>query len=142
MEIRDIRAGEIPEIIDVWKVCGLPLKAEGRDRPDRLLKEMGLSHNRFLAAVEDEGIVGTLLVTHDGRKGWINRLGVLPAWRERGIARSLVREAESWLEAEGIGIFAILVEGNNVVSMTVMRKLEYSEFEGVRYFTKRLNEDI
>ena len=39
-------------------------------------------------------IIRAVLETHDGRKGWINRLTVDTEFRRQNIARRLVRELE------------------------------------------------
>jgi len=45
--------------------------------------------------------IGSALITHDGRKGWINRVVVLPEHRNKGIARKLVEAGEIWLKTTG-----------------------------------------
>ncbi|MBE0712033.1 MAG: GNAT family N-acetyltransferase, partial [Candidatus Aminicenantes bacterium] len=75
--------------------------------------------------------------THDGRKGWINRLAVDAALRKRGIGAFLVREAEGWLESRGMDILACLIEDDNAVSMAVFEKLGYKKHPEIIYFAKR-----
>ena len=67
----------------------------------------------FLLAEADGRLVGTVLGTHDGRKAWINRLAVSPAFRRRGIARLLVAEVEARMAALGLDIIAALIESQN-----------------------------
>jgi len=140
--VRKMQDHDIQQVISLWLECGLPYKPEGRDSPDNIRKGMELSNDLFLVAEMDERIVGSLLVTHDGRKGWMNRLGVLPDLRHQGVARALIEEGERWLSEQGIGIFACIVEGHNKDSMEAMKKLGYVEFEGAKYFTKRVSNDI
>jgi ribosomal protein S18 acetylase RimI-like enzyme len=93
----------------------------------------------FLVAEEGEGgrVVGTVLATHDGRKGWINRLAVDAASRKRGVGALLVHEAEGWLESRGMDILACLIEDENAVSMAVFEKLGYKKHSEIIYFAKR-----
>ena len=51
----------------------------------------------FIGAFADGKLVGIVVATHDGRKGWINRLAVHPDYRRRGIAKKLIEEAEEYL---------------------------------------------
>jgi GNAT superfamily N-acetyltransferase len=90
-------------------------------------------------AEEEEGgrIIGTVLATHDGRKGWINRLAVDAGARRKGIGAGLVRAAESWLESAGMDILACLIEEDNAVSMAVFEKLDYKKHPEIIYFAKR-----
>jgi ribosomal protein S18 acetylase RimI-like enzyme len=85
-------------------------------------------------------IVGTVLGTHDGRKGWINRLAVDTEFRRKNIAKKLVSEAEKWFEESGLEVFACVIEGDNTPSMELFKKLGYEEWD-VRYFSKRKSQE-
>ena len=50
---------------------------------------------------------------HDGRRGYIYHTAVLPAYRNRGIARSLVEHAMAVLEQEGICKVALVAFREN-----------------------------
>jgi GNAT superfamily N-acetyltransferase len=95
----------------------------------------------FLAESRGE-IVGVVFGTHDGRKGWINRLVVTPAYQKKGIAKQLVHEVETRLEAFGIHIVASLIEDWNVTSMEVFDHLGYTKHTDIFYFSKRKNKKI
>ena len=82
-------------------------------------------------------VVGTVVATHDGRKGWVNRVAVEERLRRRGLGARLVRAAEAWLEAQGMDILACLVEAGNAVSMAVFGKLGYTKHPEIVYFAKR-----
>lgn len=106
-------------------------------------KELEKGQCFFLLAVdENDRILGTVLATNDGRKGWINRLAVDPEMRNHGIARILVKEAEERLKQNGIGIIACLIEDWNSDSSEVFKHLGYNEFKGIKYLTKRSRPDI
>lgn len=52
---------------------------------------------------EDSGrIIGSILAGHDGRRGFIQHMAVLPDYRKQGIGRRLVDYAMRALEEEGI----------------------------------------
>jgi ribosomal protein S18 acetylase RimI-like enzyme len=141
--IRDMKVDEIDDVLALWKRAGLPFKPEGRDSPEKILEQVSEDTCKFIVAVEDDTkVIGTVLVTHDGRKGWINRLAVAPEHRRRGIAGILVERAERELEIKGIGIIACLVEGWNGISREVFESLGFEEFHGVKYMTKRKDPDI
>jgi ribosomal protein S18 acetylase RimI-like enzyme len=141
--IRDYEAGDYERVLGIWKEGGLPLKPQGRDSRVNIGKQVRMPNVRFLVALAGGGqLVGTVLATHDGRKGWINRLAVDPTCRNRGIGRRLVLEAEKWLLAEGMEIFACLIEEENAVSMEVFGRLGYRKHPEILYFTKRLYPDV
>ncbi len=139
MTIREFRPADYDRVMELWAEGGLPLKPEGRDSRENIVRQIGLANVRFLVAEVGEGsrVVGTVLATHDGRKGWINRVAVDAALRKRGLGARLVREAEQWLESQGLDILACLIEDDNAVSMAVFGKLGYKKHPEIIYFAKR-----
>lgn len=136
-KIRRLTADDYDRLIELWTECRLPVKPEGRDSRAEIIRQLGLPHVNFIAAESEGRLVGTVVASHDGRKGWVNRLAVDPAFRGRGLGRRLVREAEAWLEAQGLGIFACLIEDWNEVSMELFSKLGYVKHGEIIYFAKR-----
>jgi len=139
LRIREFRIEDYDRVIELWAEGALPLKPEGRDSRENIARQTRLPNAIFLVAEEGEGgpIVGTVLATHDGRKGWINRLAVEAASRRKGIGARLVREAERRLEAMGMDILACLIEDGNALSMSVFERLGYKKHPEIIYFAKR-----
>ncbi len=139
LEIREFRIEDYDRVMTLWAEGGLPLKPRGRDSRENVVRQIGLPNVRFLVAEEGKGgrVIGTVLATHDGRKGWINRLAVDAAARRKGIGARLVGAAESWLESQGMDILACLIEEDNAVSMAVFEKLGYKKHPEIIYFAKR-----
>jgi ribosomal protein S18 acetylase RimI-like enzyme len=137
--VREYRVEDYERVIELWAEGGLPVKPQGRDGRNNIATQIRQPHIRFLVAEEGEGgrIVGTVLATHDGRKGWINRLAVDAGLRRQGIGAQLIREAEGWLEAQGMDILACLIEDDNALSMAVFEKLGYKKHPEIIYFAKR-----
>jgi ribosomal protein S18 acetylase RimI-like enzyme len=140
--IRDYEAGDYERILEIWEEGGLPLKPRGRDSRANIAKQVRLAHVCFLVALADGRLIGTVLATHDGRKGWINRLAVEPSSRRRRVGRRLVLEAEKWLAAQGLEIFACLIEEENEASQEAFESLGYKKHPEIQYFTKRLRPDV
>ncbi|MCQ9616412.1 GNAT family N-acetyltransferase [Paenalcaligenes niemegkensis] len=63
-----------------------------------LLRNPGLS----FVAIERDTIVGCIMSGHDGRRGYLQHLVVLPTHRKRGIASRLVENCLAGLERLGI----------------------------------------
>ena len=120
----------------------LALPAIGRDRRERIAREIEGSCSIFLAAEEDGRLVGTVLGTHDGRKGWVNRLAVLPSYRRRGIGRALVAELEARLLRAGIEIVTCLIEDWNDGSMAFFEGIGYVPHRDIVYYSKRQDPDV
>ncbi len=136
--VRALAIGDYDRWMALWQAAGLhsvrPLGRDGREAFSRQLK--GGTHTMIGLEV-DGRLVGVVLATHDGRKGWINRLAVLPAHRRSGYAVRLVAEAESVLRAEGISVIAALIEPQNEASLELFRKLGYEDASGLHYVRKK-----
>jgi len=142
IQITDYKQGDYDTLIKLWEVAGLPYKPLGRDSHKSIAKEIDNGISKFLFAQLCDKYIGSALITHDGRKGWINRVVVLPEHRNKGIARKLVEAGEIWLKQQGIGIFACQIEGYNNDSFEAFKKMGYIPFEGIKYLTKRIHPDI
>ena len=138
MQIRNFNIAEdYDEVIGLWELCELSYKPEGRDSREKMEEELERGCAIFLLAEDAGRTIGTVLGTHDGRKGWINRLAVHPDFRQRGIGRELVNYVEQALYNEGIDIIACLIEGDNADSFNAFSRMGYIDFPGMLYLTKR-----
>ncbi|MEW6069608.1 MAG: GNAT family N-acetyltransferase [Candidatus Thermoplasmatota archaeon] len=140
--IREFRMEDYDSLTTLWNNAKLPYKPKGRDRRDKIEQELKRGNAIFLIAETNGKLVGSILGTHDGRKGWINRLAVAPEFRRQGIARRLVAKVEDWLSEHGIEIIACLIEDWNTESMQVFERLGYKKHSDIAYFTKRRNLDV
>ncbi|AEC22128.1 N-acetyltransferase [Pusillimonas sp. T7-7] len=74
-------------------------EADSRESTQRYLaRNPGLS----FVAQEEGGLVGCVMCGHDGRRGYLQHLVVLPEHRRRGIANALVESCLAKLEQLGI----------------------------------------
>ena len=136
--IRNFDMADYERVLEIWTEGRLPVKPQGRDSRVHIEKQIELPNVLFLVAESEGRVVGTVLATHDGRKGWINRLAVDASCRSRGIGRRLILQAEKRLAAAGMEIFACLIEDDNAVSMQVFERLGYTKHPEIIYFAKRL----
>ena len=135
--IRELRLEDYPAAQRLWTEAGLPFRPQGRDRLEKVAAELERGTAIFLLAEAGSDVVGVVLGTHDGRKGWINRLAVSPVYRRRGVARMLVDEVEARLAALHLDIAAALVESHNRASMDFFRAIGYVHDPEIEYFSKR-----
>lgn len=82
-------------------------------------------------------LIGTIIGSDDGRKGWINRLAVDPGYRGRGTARGLIAEIERRFKQRGRKIIAVLVEDWNSVSLEFFQSCGYVLDRSILYLSKR-----
>lgn len=137
MTIREFTMDDYPAVQRLWAEAGLPFRPCGRDQADRVAEALTSDTAIYLVAEAGGRLAGVVFGTHDGRRGWINRLAVAPAFQRRGIARELVREVERRLEARGIDTTSALIESHNEASLSFFSSLDYLHGTEVEYFSKR-----
>jgi len=142
MQIRRLTIDDYREIVSLWSRADLPFKPEGRDSRRAMEEQMGTNPDFFLGAFEAGHLVGTVVLSSDMRKGWINRLAVDPDYRRRGVAKALIEESEKTLRNHGLRIFCSLIEGSNRASKALFKKSGYSEHTDISYFTKRDSDEV
>jgi GNAT superfamily N-acetyltransferase len=135
--LHDLETDEYDEILALWERAGLPFHPEGRDAPEQFARQMADRRQRVVGLRANAKLIAAVVLTHDGRKGWLNRLAVDPAYRRRGLAGRLIAEAERWfVEDQGLEIWAALIEGANQDSQALFAALDYHRHDVV-YVSKR-----
>ena len=142
VSIRELREDDYAALVALWREAGLPYRPKGRDGREAIMRQANEDTAVYLVAETGGAFVGAVLASHDGRKGWINRLAVHPDCRKQSVGAMLVDEVERRLAARGIEIFACLVEDWNEGSKAFFEKTGYKLFRGVSYFTKRKSDDV
>jgi predicted GNAT family acetyltransferase len=139
--LRHLTVDDYEAIIRLWKQAGLQsVRLQGRDSRDAFAAQLAAGQRAI--GLEDKGqLVGAVLVTHDTRKGWINRLAVHPDHRRKGYATELIAAAEQELRAMGFRIFAVLIEADNHVSQELFAREGYKA-HGIVYMSKRNSDDV
>jgi len=141
--IRKYEESDYGAVIDLWQQTGIPCKPGGRDKQETMARELADNPRTLLLVAENRGVLAaTVLVTQDGRKGWINRLAVEPAFQRKGLAKILLAMAEEYLENLGLEITACLIEDDNGVSMDFFKARGYVEHRDIIYFSKRKHADV
>ena len=137
MTLIDLSVANYAEILALWAQAGLPVRTEGRDAVEAFARQMAGGQQRVIGLRDTGRLVAVAVLTHDGRKGWINRLAVAPGHRRRGLAARLIAEAERWFtEDVGLEIWAALIEGENPDSQALFAALDYRRHDVV-YVSKR-----
>jgi predicted GNAT family acetyltransferase len=142
MEIRKLKINDYEEIIKLWSRAKLPCKPKGRDSQEAIAAQMKANTEFFLGAFKDNRLVGTVIISCDMRKGWINRLAVDPDYRNRGFATALIAESEKILRKQNIRIFCALIEDYNTVSRELFKECGYVEHRDIVYFSKRDSNEV
>jgi ribosomal protein S18 acetylase RimI-like enzyme len=139
--VRPLREDELEEMTHVWVEAGLPYRPRGRDSLEGLKSQRRRDPDLFLGAFDGARMIGAVIASDDGRKGWINRLAVLPSYQRMGVGRMIVTECEAALRKRGRGVISILIEGRNEASEALFEKSGYRDASYIRYYVKRDSEE-
>jgi ribosomal protein S18 acetylase RimI-like enzyme len=99
--IRAMTIADHSALLALWsEIEGIVLTdTDEREPMQRFLdRNPGLS----LVAEMDKALVGAVLCSHDGRRGYLHHLAVAPDFRRQGLGSALVQRCLSLLQREGI----------------------------------------
>lgn len=138
LELRLLTGPEMALVQEVWRAAGLEFHPQGRDTLERMSSEATSGTSFFVGAFKEGEMVGVALGTQDGRKGWVNRVAVLPNRRREGVAASLLAFCEAEFARRGMGLVCALIEEGNDPSMAVFQREGYVLRKDIFYFRKGL----
>jgi ribosomal protein S18 acetylase RimI-like enzyme len=132
--VRVYRTGDRAAVVDLWDRTGISrpwndLGAELDRHP----------HPGLCLVAEGPGgaVIGAVMGSWDGRRGWVNHLAVDAQWQRRGVARALVAEVEARLLSLGAPKVQLLVRGENFDVTGFYEKCGYAA-EDMRFMSKWL----
>ncbi|UCE81146.1 MAG: GNAT family N-acetyltransferase [Methanobacteriota archaeon] len=139
---RPIVDEEVGQMVSLWSEAGLPTKPAGRDTVENLGRQLLESPDLFIGAFVGDRMVGIVMGSDDGRKGWINRLAVAPDMQRSGIASTLLELCEVALRKRGRQIICTLIEDDNNPSEAFFLQNGFKREDGIAYYTKRDADDV
>ncbi len=142
LEIRKAVREDYDGVVSLWASAGLHFQPNGRDSRMNLEREMADPNVYFLVAFLGNCMIGTVIGTNDGRKGWVNRLAVDPEYRGEGVAKALVEKVEECFKARSLKIFCCLINIQNEPSQTLFQRIGYDRHPDVVYYSKKIAPDI
>lgn len=112
--------------VALWHDCGLT--RPWNDPHADLNRALTADNATVLAALNASGgLLGTVMVGHDGHRGWVYYLAVAPAARRQGLGRALMADAESWVRARGVPKLQLMVRSTNTAVLDFYTRLGYAD---------------
>lgn len=124
LAIRPFADGDREAVVALWDACGL-LVPWNDPRADIALA-LSKPNAAILVGTEDARLVASVMVGHDGHRGWIYYLAVDPAQQGRGHGAAMVAAAERWLADAGMPKAQLLVRETNRRVMAFYERLGYA----------------
>ncbi|GLK85097.1 GNAT family acetyltransferase [Ancylobacter defluvii] len=99
-------------VVALWQACGLTVPYNDPATDFRFARA-GAASDVLVARAADGAVAGTVMVGHDGHRGWLYYLAAAPSRQGEGIGRLMVEAAEHWLRMRGIVKVQLLVRETN-----------------------------
>lgn len=129
LTIEAIEDGDVTEVIALWQRCG-SLRAWNDPARDIALARKETNATVLLGR-NDGALVASVLVGHDGHRGWVYYVTVDPDHRLKAYGRVIMTAAEDWLRARGIEKLQLMVRGDNAKVHAFYQSLGYYDQERV-----------
>jgi len=122
---------DIPEVIRLWKRAGLV--REWNDPSGDIALARQERNATILLGRHDGALVASVLVGHDGHRGWVYYVSVDPDHRFKNYGRDIMAAAEDWLRARGIKKLQLMVRGDNAKVHAFYQSLGYYDQQRVTF---------
>jgi ribosomal protein S18 acetylase RimI-like enzyme len=121
--IRPYRDEDEGAVVALWEACGLTRPWNPPSADIALLR--GSGHGEILVATGAGGVIGSVMIGHDGHRGWVYYLAVAPPCRRAGLGGRLMDAAEAWLRERGIRKVELMIRDSNSAVTAFYARLGY-----------------
>jgi len=111
-------------VVALWEACGL-LVPWNDPRAD-IARKMAFQPELLLVGTLEGRVVAAVMAGYEGRRGWINYLGVAPDLQRTRIGRRIMEEAEAVLRSLGCPKINLQVRGSNRQAIAFYERLGYA----------------
>ena len=135
--IRQFVTSDQNDLVQLWTVCGL-LRPWNDPLEDIHLCVTAPSSELVIADSAGQ-LIGSVMLGHDGHRGWVYYLAVHPNWQRNGIGRSLMSYAEGWMDRRQVPKIQAMIRADNLPVRGFYRRLGYQDNDA-QMVEKFLNE--
>jgi ribosomal protein S18 acetylase RimI-like enzyme len=131
LTIAPIADADVAAVAALWQRCGLT-RPWNDPTSDIAFARKG-PNSAVLVGREANAIVASVMVGHDGHRGWVYYVAVDPDHRQKKYGRVVMDAAENWLRERGIEKLMLLVRSDNTAVKAFYEQLGYDAQERVIY---------
>lgn len=122
--VRPASAADEAAVVALWRRCDLVV-AYNDPVADYRFARAGACSDILVGTDAAGAISGSVMVGHDGHRGWLYYVAALPDARGLGIGRRMVEAAEDWLRERGVAKAQLLVRDTNTAVVRFYERLGY-----------------
>jgi ribosomal protein S18 acetylase RimI-like enzyme len=123
MEIRELTPADRDAATALWEAVGLT--RPWNDAASDFDRALSGATSAVLGALDPGRLAATVMVGHDGHRGWVYYLAVNPGKRRSGLGRRMMHAAEDWLRARGGVKLDLMVRDGNAEALRFYHRLGY-----------------
>ena len=123
--IRPAISADEAAVIALWRACDLVVSHNDPATDFRFA--LAGTASTMLVAEEGDQIIGSVMVGHDGHRGWLYYLAAVPERQGQGIGRAMVEAAERWLQDRGVPKVQLMIRPTNVAVANFYERLGYED---------------
>jgi hypothetical protein len=111
LTITSIEDRDVADVIALWRRAGLV--RDWNDPTSDIVLARREGNATVLLGRANGFAAASVLVGHDGHRGWVYYVSVDLDHRNKGYGRAIMAAAEDWLRARGIQKLQLMVRGDN-----------------------------
>ncbi|MEA1832064.1 GNAT family acetyltransferase [Methylobacterium durans] len=124
LTIRRALPADEADVVALWRACGL-VAPYNDPAADFRFATLGPCSDVLVGADEAGRIRGSVMVGHDGHRGWLYYVAAAPDARGLGIGRQMVQAAEGWLRERKVVKVQLLVRETNATIVSFYEQLGF-----------------
>lgn len=132
--IRAMTIEDYDEVFAMWQITTKRALSDADNR-ENIAFYLDRNPNMSQVAVVNGKIVGTVLCGHDGRRGFIHHMAVLPEYRRHQIGMKLARKGLDAICAAGIAKTHIFCYTNNQLGQSFWKAMGWEKRDDVYVFS-------
>ena len=131
LDIAEIADKDIGELITLWQRSG---STRPWNDPAADIAFARSSDNATILLGRSGGaLAASVMVGHDGHRGWVYYVATDPDHRKKGFGRATMSAAEDWLRARGVEKLQLMVRPDNIQVNAFYESLGFGEQKRVIY---------
>jgi ribosomal protein S18 acetylase RimI-like enzyme len=136
MIVEELRRDEDLLVAQLWTRVGLT--RAWNDPVADFHRALDGPTSTVMGARREGALIGTVMVGHDGHRGWVYYLAVDARYQREGIGSALMAAAEKWLRGRGAVKIQMMVRTGNDEALDFYDKIGY-ERSDVQVLSRRLD---
>lgn len=132
--LREMDISDYQQVMNLWSETeGMQLREA--DSEENIGKYLERNPNLSFVALQEDQIVGAILVGTDGRRGYIQHLAVSKACRGQGLGAKLISNAVDALSSIGIAKTHLFVINDNLNAQAFYENIGWHPRDEIRMFS-------